>query len=209
MRTKKKTMLAGCAAVGLILPAMAERIKYDFETGDLQGWKIVQGHFAKPVTDRAKEHHGDRPYVKEGKWFLSTLERPDGRPDDSQTGVIESPSFRLLSPRVTFRVGGGKGASFQLVDRATDRPIASVAGANAQALRPGSWNLPEAVGRTVFFRVEDLTFGGWCHITVDDILCDGEPLPDDFAARATRTVGAGVIEAKNVTLSNTVCEVGG
>ena len=106
MRTKKKTMLAGCAAVGLILPAMAERIKYDFETGDLQGWKIVQGHFAKPVSDRAKEHHGDRPYVKEGKWFLSTLERPDGRPDDSQTGVIESPSFRLLSPRVTFRVGG-------------------------------------------------------------------------------------------------------
>ena len=183
MRTKKKTMLAGCAAVGLILPAMAERIKYDFETGDLQGWKIVQGHFAKPVSDRAKEHHGDRPYVKEGKWFLSTLERPDGRPDDSQTGVIESPSFRLLSPRVTFRVGGGKGASFQLVDRATDRPIASVAGANAQALRPGSWNLPEAVGRTVFFRVEDLAFGGWCHITVDDISCDGEPLPGDFAAR--------------------------
>lgn len=206
---KKKTMLAGCAAIGMILPAMAERIKYDFETGDLQGWRVVQGHFAKPVTDRAKEHHGDRPYVKEGKWFLSTLERPDGRPDDSQTGVIESPSFRLLSPRVTFRVGGGKGASFQLVDRATDRPIASVAGANAQALRPGSWNLPEAVGRTVFFRVEDLAFGGWCHITVDDISCDGEPLPDDFAARATRTVGAVVIEAKNVTLSNTVCEVGG
>ena len=40
-------------------------------------------------------------------------------------------------------------------------------------------------------------------------VCAAESAFAVVAARATRTVGAGVIEAKNVTLSNTVCEVGG
>ena len=40
-------------------------------------------------------------------------------------------------------------------------------------------------------------------------VCIAESAFAVIAARATRTVGAGVIEAKNVTLSNTVCEVGG
>ena len=33
---------------------------FDFETGDLQGWQVVEGTFGKPVTDRAKEHNADR-----------------------------------------------------------------------------------------------------------------------------------------------------
>ena len=30
---------------------------FDFETGDLQGWKVVSGQFGKIVTDREFEHH--------------------------------------------------------------------------------------------------------------------------------------------------------
>ena len=57
MVMKQKLKLAGCAAIAMSLSVMAERIVYDFETGDLQGWKVTQGAFARPVTDLAKEHN--------------------------------------------------------------------------------------------------------------------------------------------------------
>ena len=47
--------------------ARAERIVYDFETGDLQGWKVTSGAFERIVTDRAKEHNTGNPYTKSGK----------------------------------------------------------------------------------------------------------------------------------------------
>ena len=43
---KQKLMFTGCAALAIALPAMAERIVYDFETGDLQGWQVTKGAFA-------------------------------------------------------------------------------------------------------------------------------------------------------------------
>ena len=78
----------------------AERIVYDFETGDLQGWQVTQGAFARPVTDLAKEHNTGKPYTKGGTYFVSTLENAQNRPNDRQTGLIESPTIKLTSPTV-------------------------------------------------------------------------------------------------------------
>ena len=108
--------------------ALAERIVYDFETGDLQGWKVTQGAFARPVTDLAKEHNTGKPYTKGGTYFVSTLENAQNRPNDRQTGLIESPTIKLTSPTVTFKIGGGRHASFELVDRATGKVIVSATG---------------------------------------------------------------------------------
>ena len=40
---KRETIVAGCLACTMALPLAAERIVYDFETGDLQGWKVTKG----------------------------------------------------------------------------------------------------------------------------------------------------------------------
>ena len=170
---KQKLKFAGCAALAMTLPAMAERIVYDFETGDLQGWKVTQGAFARPVTDLAKEHNTGKPYTKGGTWFLSTLENKDNRPNDRQTGLVESPTLRLTSPTITFKIGGGQHARFELVDRATGKAIVSAVGENGERMRVVTWNVPQAVGKDVYFRVVDGATGSWGHVTVDDVTCEG------------------------------------
>ncbi|MBQ6008516.1 MAG: hypothetical protein IJL17_08250, partial [Kiritimatiellae bacterium] len=180
---KQKLMFAGCAALAMTLPVLAERIVYDFETGNLQGWKVTQGAFARPVTDLAKEHNTGKPYTKGGTWFLSTLENKDNRPNDRQTGLIESPTLRLTSPTITFKIGGGQHARFELVDRATGKAIASAVGENGERMRVVTWNVPQAVGKDVYFRVVDGATGSWGHVTVDDVTCEGVRGAADFAAR--------------------------
>ena len=156
---------------------------FDFETGDLQGWQVVEGTFEKPVTDRAKEHNADRRYTKGGRFFLSTLETARDTPSDAQTGWIESPLVRLSAPTISFRIGGGRAASLSLVDRATGRVYATATGADSETMRIVTWNVPDAVGRDVFFRVTDEAVGGWGHVTVDDIAFEGTVGAADFAAR--------------------------
>ena len=72
---------------------------FDFETGDLQGWRVVEGKFDKFLCRRAVYHHHGGTYNKQGTTFLSTLERADDRPDDRFIGVAESPvNRRLMHP---------------------------------------------------------------------------------------------------------------
>ena len=163
--------------------ALAERIVYDFETGDLQGWQVTQGAFAHPVTDLAKEHNTGKPYTKGGTYFVSTLENAQNRPNDRQTGLIESPTIKLTSPTVTFKIGGGRHARFELVERATGKALASATGEDGERMRTVTWNVPQAVGKDVYFRVVDDATGSWGHVTVDDVACEGVRGASDFAAR--------------------------
>ncbi len=179
----RKIILVVCTALAAALQLVAERIVYDFETGDLQGWKVTSGAFERPVTDLAKEHNTGRPYTKGGKFFLSTLENKDNRPIDGQTGMIESPTVRLSSPEITFKIGGGRNASFELVDRASGKVVASATGENGERMRDVRWNVPQMVGKDVYFRVVDGSKGGWGHVTVDEIVCEGARGAADFAAR--------------------------
>ena len=85
-----------------------EVVRFDFESGDLQGWQIVEGGFGKIVTDRATFHNRPKVrYNKQGKYYLSTVEMPDDRPNDRMTGVVESPVFLLTGAKMTFRISGG------------------------------------------------------------------------------------------------------
>lgn len=153
----------------------AAEVRFDFESGDLQGWRVLDGAFGKVVSDRAKEHHGGAPYSKEGAWFLSTLESADGqRPDDSFQGVIESPVIVLGAPDISLRVGGGKGDKVYVALCSADgKELAYARGGGGQKLLPRTWSVPECVGKPVFFRVVDGEFGGWGHITLDHLVCQG------------------------------------
>ena len=167
--------------------ALAERIVYDFESGDLQGWQVTRGAFGRPVTDLAKEHNTGNPYTKGGTYFVSTLETADNRPNDRYTGLIESPTIKLTDPAITFKIGGGRKAHFDLVDRATGKAIVSATGEDGERMRTVTWNMPQAVGKDVYFRVVDDMVGGWGHVTVDDVTCEGVRGASDFAERPRMT----------------------
>ena len=172
--------LAGLAA----LDGAAAKIAYDFETGDLQGWQITRGAFEMAVSDRAREFNSGKPYTKGGKFFLTTLENARHESADRQTGWVESPLIKLSSPTITFKIGGGSHDNeFQLIDRQTGETYARAKGRDIETMYPTIWNVPKAVGREVFFRVADDGTGGWSHLTLDDVVCEGEVLKDDFDQR--------------------------
>lgn len=161
--------------MGAAAAAQGGEIRFDFESGDLQGWQVVEGAFGRLVSDRTKEHHGGAPYTKVGTFFLSTLESADGtRPDDRFEGVIESPVVVLEAPEVTLRVGGGKGDGVYVALCTLDgREVAAARGANSQTLQAHSLSVPACVGQPVFFRVVDRAVGSWGHITLDHVTCQG------------------------------------
>jgi hypothetical protein len=110
-------MLAGALAAvgsgwgaGIAAAPAAGQVRFDFETGDLQGWKVVEGWFENPVSDRAVFHNAypeipQNRYNKQGRFHLSTVERKTGSSNDQMTGVIESPVFVLEDPAISFLVG--------------------------------------------------------------------------------------------------------
>ena len=169
------------AAVG----CWAAEVRFDFESGDLQGWQVLDGDFGKLVSDRAIEHHGGRPYTKEGKWFLSTLESADGQhPVDVFEGLVESPVVVLSAPEITLKVGGGKGENIYVALCTIDgKEVVYARGGNGQSMQPRQWKVPELVGQPVFFRVSDYADKGWGHITLDEVVCQGKIDPLATAKR--------------------------
>ncbi|NOZ23188.1 MAG: hypothetical protein GXP25_19110 [Planctomycetes bacterium] len=163
----------------------AAQVRFDFETGDLQGWKVVEGKFHKLVTDRATFHHGNTPYNKQGQYFLSTLETKKDRPDDRMTGVVESPVFVLRGGAASFLVGGGKHPTTYVALCALDgKELLRASGSNAQKMRKVTWDVNPFAGKKVFLKLVDRYTRGWGHITFDDFQADGELDPKATLARA-------------------------
>ena len=101
-------------AAGLVLHVRAvepagDVVRFNFETGDLQGWQVVEGKFDYFVSDRPTYHNFPNvKYNKQGKYYLSTVEQQPGQPsNDRMTGIAESPVFVLAGPEMLFLVGGG------------------------------------------------------------------------------------------------------
>jgi hypothetical protein len=154
-------------------------VRFDFETGDLQGWKVVEGSFGMLVCDRARFHNTGEIYNKQGKYFLSTLEQADGTPNDGFTGVVQSPVFRLAGPDMSFLVGGGDHPDTYVAICTLDGlEIAQGRGKNTETMQRVQWRLPELVGKEVYLRVVDGNTGGWGHVTFDDFTAAGTIDPE-------------------------------
>jgi hypothetical protein len=149
---------------------------FDFESGDLQGWKTLEGGFLKFLTDRSDFHHNQGPYNKQGKYFISTLEQPSGSPNDKPMGVAESPVFTLKGAEMSFLVGGGNHGNTYVALCTTDgKEHLRASGSNAQKMNAMTWTAPKAlIGKKVFVRLVDGNPGGWGHVTFDAFKAQGE-----------------------------------
>ncbi len=216
--------------VGLVCAASTARARelaFDFESGDLQGWKIVEGSFDRFLTDRPNFHHGQGKYNKQGKWFVSTLERRDNQPDDSFTGVVESPVFVLAEPEMSLLGGGGGHGDTRVAlclvkggKGGKGEEVLVARGRNAQAMQRVTWKAPKLVGKKVFLRMVDSNTGGWGHITLDDFRAKGTvDLAATKAYRAKRkrlgiggaaadASGAGDVEALRAAIEDLISTYG-
>lgn len=160
--------------------ASEDRIQFDFESGDLQDWRVVEGWFENPVTNRATFHNvyaevPDNRYNKQGQYYLSTVERQAGPSNDQMTGVIESPVFVLHAPEMSFLVGGGQAENVYVALCTLDgKEILKTRGQQTEIMRRVEWSAPQLVGQPVFLRVLDANMEGWGHVTLDDFSAVGK-----------------------------------
>jgi len=150
-------------------------LHFDFETGDLQGWAVVDGAFGKLICDRAMSRNTPgMAYPKQGQWYLTTTELEDGGFDDGMTGVVESPVFTLRGERITLQIGGGSHPDTFVALCSEDGDYVRVAhGANSEVMQPVEWDVPELVGKKLYLQVVDRNTGAWGHVTLDDVVIDG------------------------------------
>lgn len=152
---------------------------FDFESGKLGPWKIVEGRFGHIIGNRKEFFRNQREYNKQGEFYLTTLEpSPDAKKGmDSQTGVIVSPLFIPEGGAMTFRVGGGRGPStYVALCTAGGKEVQFARGVNDQVMQEAKWDLTPFAGRKMFIKVVDRSKDGWGHITVDDFQFDAKVL---------------------------------
>ena len=154
---------------------------FDFESGKLEPWKVVEGKFGHPIGSRAEFFRNKREYNKQGTYYLTTLE-PSADAEkgmDSQTGVIVSPLFIPEGGAMTFRVGGGFGRStYAALCMADGKEVLFARGVNDQVMQEATWDLSPYAGKKMFIKVVDHSTTGWGHITVDDFQFDAKVLTE-------------------------------
>jgi len=161
---------------------------FDFESGRLDPWKVVEGEFGHVIGNRTEFFHGGGEYNKQGEIYLTTLEPAPDAPKgmDQQTGVVVSPLFVPEGGTMTFRVGGGSGAAtYVALCRANGEEVEQARGISNQAMQKRSWDLAPYTGKKMFIKVVDNATDGWGHITADNFQFDGEVLAE-YPASARR-----------------------
>lgn len=152
-------------------------LRFTFESGELEGWKVLEGEFGKPVSNAASlPSFKDRPFNREGSFHLSTVNTGD-KFSDKQTGMIESSAFKLRGKQISFLVSGGydkKSLYVALVDIETGEEFLTVGGPNGPQMKRVVWDVGDHVGREFFLRIIDRKTSNWGHLTFDDFSVDGE-----------------------------------
>ncbi|MFP6882162.1 MAG: sulfatase [Roseibacillus sp.] len=154
-------------------------LRFTFESGTLEGWKVVQGQLGKAVSAEVSlPKWKEKPFNREGKFHLSTLNTGAG-PSDKQTATLESPRFVLRGDRASFLASGGFDEAtlyVALCDAMTGDLLRRAGGTHGPQMHRVTWDLTAWKGRTVFLRIVDRHVGAWGHLMFDDFSVDGEPV---------------------------------
>ncbi len=167
--------------------AQTDRFTNDFETGDLRGWQARGVAFRNQPTlgDNPTARNRNQPSRHQGKWWIGTFERYQGREreragstqGDKPQGTLQSAEFTVPAGSLTFLIGGG--ASFEtrveliVLNEGGDPEFNQIrafqaSGRNTETMHRVTWDLTEYEGRQGFVRIVDASSAGWGHINADD-----------------------------------------
>lgn len=154
-------------------------LRFDFESDDdpMEGWKIVSGALAQPISAvPSLPKFKDRPFNRHGNHHLSTVAtaRDEGA-SDQQIAVVESPTIFIKGEQAAFLLsGGGPGTRVAFVNLKTGEEFISTQGPRGAQMKRYVIDIP-AVHRDqpVRIRVIDQARSNWGHICLDDFSADG------------------------------------
>ena len=151
-------------------------LRFDFETGDLQGWRIVEGTLESPVSNRKSLPRWTRvPFNRQGDYHLSTVALAQPRQaSDRQMAVLESPVFLLTGKRMSFLVGGGTHPQTRVAlctPEGTELLVAH--GIDSPVMQRVDWDVSAYAGSKLVLRLIDRRQMHWGHLTFDDFSCEG------------------------------------
>ena len=157
-------------------------LRFTFESGKLDTWKIAEGKVGRAISDHVSlPRHPGRPFNREGKYHLTTVETADGFADQQQV-VIQSPAFVIHGDRASFLASGGfkPGLLYVgLIDAKTKKVLRSAGGPGGPQMQRNTWDVSKLKGRTVYLQVVDRSPSGWGHLTFDDFSVEGELKTDE------------------------------
>jgi hypothetical protein len=162
-------------------------VTWDFETGDLTGWKAeaIGSHpnaFASQPTlgDNPTARKRMQPSSHQGEYWIGTFEErqePTDRPGrvqgDKPQGTLTSEPFTLEAPNISFLIGGGCKVKDVGVELLVDgKSVRQATGKCNESMQRLSWDVSDMVGQTAQIRIYDRASKGWGHINVDDFRFD-------------------------------------
>lgn len=168
-----------------ILPEPPPEIVWSFEDGVLSPFKVTEGAFGETPVVAGQFSRQDEPLNKDGNWHLSTVET-DGTADfdESFTGAIQSPKFKIMDPVITMKLAGGANpANYVAVIRASDGEELARAGVpkDGNTFQDVTIDLKEKYSKNeiVYLRIVDgMDQPGYGYIAVDDVRVKGETVYD-------------------------------
>ncbi|MEN8772278.1 MAG: arylsulfatase [Akkermansiaceae bacterium] len=156
-------------------------LRFNFESGELDSWTIINGRAGRLLSTRPSlPKHKDRPFNKEGKYHLTTIETELGF-SDSQQVTLQSPHFTIQGDRASFLASGGfdeDSLFIGLVEAQTKKLILKAGGARGPQMKRIIWDINQHKGKTVYLQIVDQNTESWGHLTFDDFSVEGKLITD-------------------------------
>ncbi|MDB4459070.1 sulfatase [bacterium] len=175
---KKKTSAKGKSVAAKYDEFKPEgNLRFTFESGKLEGWSIVAGKAGQSVVAAVSlPAWKEKPFNKEGRYHLSTINLGDAVSDKQQV-AFESPQFKVKGDKASFLLSGGgqKDRLFvALMDAKSGNVLANAFGPKGPQMKRIHWDVSKAKGKVAYLKVVDQSQGGWGHLCFDDFSVEGE-----------------------------------
>ncbi|WP_449538883.1 GH32 C-terminal domain-containing protein [Ferdinandcohnia sp. Marseille-Q9671] len=160
------------------VPAHGELTNHDFQSGDLTGWKVIEGTtFSDKHITSANDWGWGGPFnqandrVDPNRYHLWGFNGEQG--GDAATGIVKSEDFKLGGlGKIDFLIGGGQNINklyVALVRKSDGKELLKATGHNDEAYRRVRWDASDFLGEELFIKVVDKETGGWGHLNIDDV----------------------------------------
>ncbi|KAM0549529.1 hypothetical protein ACHAPJ_009345 [Fusarium lateritium] len=148
-----------------------------FETGDLKGWKVVNGTAFGKDSISNDVSYWDGPFRQNGTNFLLGFKQAG----ETAVGQLKSSSFKASSV-LSFLIGGGydpENLYVALVREKDGKILLKQTATNDEALIRIVWDTSKWQGQNVHILVHDSSESeSWGHINIDDVRVGCEALGD-------------------------------
>ena len=151
-------------------PKRDDRLLFDFEAGNYDGWTVKGTAFGKqPATVGTVPKYQGKLKAK-GQGFVNSHASAKGELNerDDQKGKLTSPEFTVDRDYLNFLVGGGNNAKLVHVGLVIDGElVVKTAGKDSNEMNRTSFDLRSHAGKQVRIVIDDQASGGWGNIGAD------------------------------------------